>query len=78
MEDVVLKRLNRIRGQVDGIIKMYVECRDCSDVVTQIAAVRAALGSVGKELLKSEAVSCAKNNKGSKLDQLLKQLFDIS
>lgn len=78
MEDVIIKRLRRIRGQVDGIIKMYAECRECGDVVTQIAAVRAALASVGKELLKGEAVACAKNNKGSKLDQLLKQLFDIS
>lgn len=78
MEDSTTKRLRRIRGQVDGIIRMYEECRECSDVVTQIAAVRAALGSVGKELLKSEAVSCAKNNKGGKLDKLLKQLFEIS
>ncbi len=78
MEDAILKRLKRIRGQVDGIIKMYSECRECGDVVTQIAAVRAALSGVGKELLKSEAVACAKNNKGSKLDKLLKQLFDIS
>ena len=78
MDDKVLKRLKRVRGQVDGIIKMYSDCRDCSDVVTQIAAVRAALSGVGKELLKSEAVACAKDNKGTKLDQLLKQLFDIS
>lgn len=78
MEDAILKRLKRIRGQVDGIIKMYSECRECGDVVTQIAAVRAALSGVGKELLKSEAVACAKNDKGSKLDKLLKQLFDIS
>lgn len=57
---------------------MYSECRECGDVVTQIAAVRAALSGVGRELLKSEAVACAKDNKGSKLDKLLTQLFDIS
>lgn len=78
MDDLILKRLKRVRGQVDGIIKMYSECRECGDVVTQIAAARAALGGVGRELLKSEAAACVKNNKGSKLDQLLKQLFDIS
>lgn len=77
MEDVILVRLKRIRGQVDGIIKMYSECRECGDVVTQIAAVRAALSGVGKELLKSEAVACAKNNKGGKLDKLLTQLFNF-
>lgn len=78
MADKVLTRLKRIRGQIDGIIKMYDECRECGDVVMQVAAARAALASVGRELLKSEAVACAKENKGSKLDKLLKQLFDIT
>ena len=78
MEDKILVRLKRIRGQVEGIIKMYEECRECSDVVTQIAAVRAALGAVGKELLTNEAVACVREKKSSKLDKLLKQLFDIT
>lgn len=78
MDDKVLVRLKRIRGQIDGIVKMYEECRECSDVVTQIAAVRAALGAVGKELLTGEAVACLRTKKSSKLEQLLKQLFDIS
>ncbi|MBP9670038.1 metal-sensitive transcriptional regulator [Candidatus Woesebacteria bacterium] len=78
MEDKNLVRLNKIRGQIDGIIKMYTECRECSDVVTQIAAVRAALGSVGKELLTDEAVECSREKKHDKLNKLLKQLFDIT
>ncbi len=78
MEDSTLKRLKRVRGQVDGVIKMYEECRECTDVITQIAAVRAALSAVAKELLTDEAVMCAKTKKTGKLDTLLKQLFDIS
>lgn len=78
MQDKNLTRLKRIRGQVDGIIKMYEECRGCSDIVTQIAAARAALGGVGKELLKGEAVACVRSKQSSKLDKLLKQLFDIN
>lgn len=78
MADQVLNRLKRIQGQVDGIIKMYEDCRECNDVVTQIAAVRAALASVGKELLTDEAVACAREEKHGKLDKLLRQLFDIS
>ena len=78
MEDQVLNRLKRIQGQIDGITKMYEECRECADIVTQIAAVRAALAGVGKELLKSEAVACVRSEKHDKLDKLLKQLFEIS
>ena len=78
MIDKTLARLKRISGQVEGIIKMYSQCRECSDVVTQIAAVRAALGAVGKEILTNEAIACARENKSGKLDKLIKQLFDIT
>lgn len=78
MNDKTISGLKRIRGQVDGIIKMYEDKRECSDVVMQIAAVRAALGSVGKSLLTDEAIVCSQSRKHDKLDKLLKQLFDIS
>ncbi|GEM_PF-989765 len=75
MTDGVLKGLKRVRGQIDGIIKMYQDGRDCLDVVTQVTAARAALGSVGKELLSSEAVRCSRNRRHGKLEKTLKQLF---
>lgn len=75
MEDKVLVRLKRIRGQVDGVIRMYEECRECSEIVTQIAACRAALSAVGKEVLTDEAVACARPKDRDKLDQLLGKLF---
>lgn len=78
MSDKTLTRLRKIRGQVDGIIKMYEECRECSDVVTQVAAVRAALGAVGKELLTDEAVACVRSKEPGKMEKLLKQLFDVT
>lgn len=78
MADTTVNRLRRIQGQIEGIIKMYEECRECNDVVTQIAAVRAALASVGKELLTNEAAACVREEKPGKLDKILKQLFDIS
>jgi DNA-binding FrmR family transcriptional regulator len=78
MEDKTLNRLKKIRGQIDGIIKMYGECRECSDVVTQIAAVRAALGSAGKQILTDEAVACSRDKKHDKLEKIIKKLFDIT
>lgn len=78
MNDKVLNRLEKIRGQVDGIIRMYKSGRDCGEVVGQIAAVRSALGSVGKLLLRDEAVKCSQSEKHDKLERILKQLFNIS
>ena len=36
------KRLSRIEGQVRGLARMVDEDRYCIDIVTQVAAVRAA------------------------------------
>lgn len=51
-------RLNRISGQVNGIQRMVEEDRYCVDILTQIAAVRSALDSLGVELLTSHLESC--------------------
>ena len=48
----VLKRLQRIEGQVRGLSRMVEEDRYCIDIVTQIAAARAALRRVEEEILR--------------------------
>lgn len=78
MKDSIVTRLKRARGQIDGVISMYETCRECTDVVTQIAAVRAALASVGREVLKEEAGKYARRQDRDKLNTLLKQLFAVS
>lgn len=43
----VVTRLRRAQGQIGGIIKMIEEGRECSDIVTQIAAVSKAVDRAG-------------------------------
>jgi DNA-binding FrmR family transcriptional regulator len=57
----VLKRLNRIAGQVRGISGMVDGDRYCVDVVTQISAVRAALHKVEEEILRDHVSHCVAN-----------------
>lgn len=54
----VLKRLRRIEGQVKGIQKMIAEDKNCVDILTQVAAVRAAINKVGSVLLEKHSISC--------------------
>lgn len=54
-----LRRLKRIEGQVRGIQSMIEDDRYCPDVMSQIAAVRQALRSVGKELMRNHLRHCA-------------------
>ena len=50
-QDVMLKRLKRIEGQIRGIEKMLAEDRDCVSIVTQLAAVRSGVEGVGALVL---------------------------
>jgi len=56
-----LKRLNRVEGQVRGIARMVEEDRYCIDIVTQIAAVRAALKRVEEEVLRDHVAHCVEH-----------------
>jgi DNA-binding FrmR family transcriptional regulator len=55
------KRLARIEGQVRGLSRMIDEDRYCIDVVTQIAAVRAALRRVESEVLEDHVGHCVEH-----------------
>lgn len=57
-KDRLLNRLSRIQGQVGGIARMVEEDRYCIDVLTQIQAVRAALGKVETEMLRDHLGHC--------------------
>ena len=55
------KRLNRIEGQVRGLIGMIEGDRYCIDVITQVSAVRAALKRVEDEVLKDHVAHCVEH-----------------
>jgi DNA-binding FrmR family transcriptional regulator len=57
-KDELQKRLARIEGQVRGVSKMVAEDRYCIDVLTQIAAIEAALDKVALGLLDDHARVC--------------------
>ena len=69
------KRLNRISGQVNGVIKMINDNRYCGDVLIQIAAIESALKEVGYLVLKDHMESCVsediKNNDFTSLEEAL-------
>ncbi len=54
----LLNRLNRVEGQVRGVARMVEEDRYCIEILTQLQAVKAALGRVESELLKDHLHHC--------------------
>jgi CsoR family transcriptional regulator, copper-sensing transcriptional repressor len=76
-----LKRLNRIEGQVRGLTRMVEDDRYCIDIVTQIAAVRAALRRAEEEILRDHVAHCVEHAiaSGNRADQRRKiaELMDV-
>jgi CsoR family transcriptional regulator, copper-sensing transcriptional repressor len=70
-KESALKRLQRIAGQVRGLIRMVEDDRYCIDVVTQISAARAALRKVEEEVLRDHVAHCVENaiSSGNKAEQ---------
>jgi DNA-binding FrmR family transcriptional regulator len=54
----LLNRLSRIEGQVRGVARMVEDDRYCVDVLTQLQAIRAAVGRVETEVLKDHLDHC--------------------
>lgn len=70
----LMNRLNRIEGQIRGIKRMLEEDAYCSDILTQAAAVNAAVNSFNKELLASHIRSCVINDIREGKDETVDEL----
>ena len=54
----VLNRLARASGHLEAVRRMVADGRDCSEVLIQLAAVRSALASTSKLILKDHMEHC--------------------
>jgi len=62
--DSVRKRLARAQGQLGGIIKMLEEGRECTDVLTQMAAANSAINRAAFSLIASGIANCSDDAQG--------------
>ena len=74
----LLNRLSRIEGQVRGIRNMVESDAYCTDIVTQVSAINAALNAFNKELLSEHIRTCVaedmKAGKNETMDELIKTM----
>lgn len=54
----VLNRLSRAIGHLESIKKMVENGRDCSEVLIQLSAVKAAINNTGKVILQDHIRHC--------------------
>lgn len=58
----LLNKLKRIRGQIDGVIKMVENDKYCLDISNQIIAVNSALKSVNRDIISNHLKSCVSDS----------------
>jgi DNA-binding FrmR family transcriptional regulator len=66
----VLNRLRRAHGQLAGVIAMIEDGRECSDVVTQLAAVSRAIDRAGFKIVASNMRQCLSGESALTEDEL--------
>ena len=70
----LLNRLSRIEGQVRGLAGMIERDAYCTDVLTQVSAVNAALCSFYKVLLASHIRTCVAEHIRAGDDEIVNEL----
>jgi DNA-binding FrmR family transcriptional regulator len=70
----LMNRLSRIEGQIRGIKGMLEKDAYCTDVLTQSAAVSAAMNAFNKELLASHIRTCVARDIREGKDEVIDEL----
>ncbi|MBQ4088327.1 MAG: metal-sensing transcriptional repressor [Clostridia bacterium] len=71
---LLINRLNRIEGQVRGVKKMVENEAYCTDILTQVSAIQAALNAFNRELLANHIRSCVADDIRSGKDETIDEL----
>jgi len=66
------QRLNNITGQIEGVKKMMAQGKDCLQVLTQLKAVKSAVGSLMDSLVEEQFDTCLSSLKNEDKKLLIK------
>ena len=72
----LLNRLSRIEGQVRGVRRMIEADAYCDDVLTQSAAIAAAVNAFNREVLRAHVHSCVVRDIRDGRDEVADELID--
>lgn len=71
----LISRINRIKGQLDGINKMVADDRYCADILIQLSAADKAIKSLASVILDNHMHSCVldgiKEGDLTKIDEIV-------
>jgi len=71
MNDVIL-RLKRVAGQIEGLTRMIERDEECSEIITQFQAAKAALDNTFSLVLQRNLMQCLKSDDSKSVEKILK------
>ncbi len=71
MDDVIL-RLKRVGGQVEGLIRMIEREEECTQIITQFQAAKAALDNTFSLVLQRNLKACLSQDDPKSVEKILK------
>ncbi|ABO51471.1 protein of unknown function DUF156 [Desulforamulus reducens MI-1] len=79
LQQELMTRLKKIEGQVRGIHKMIADNRSCSDLVTQLSAVKAAVNRVAFSVLACHLAHSIQENmeQGKEINDSLEDFMKV-
>lgn len=78
VQNKLIKRLNVIQGQLNGLKKMISDNKYCVDIIVQSSAIKNSISSVEDELLKNHLSTCVINQiKSGKKDTTIEEIIRI-
>nr|BBG43714.1 hypothetical protein [Staphylococcus aureus]BBH84821.1 hypothetical protein [Staphylococcus aureus]BBH84911.1 hypothetical protein [Staphylococcus aureus] len=65
----MINRINRIQDQLNGVVKMMEEEKDCKDIITQLSASKGSIQRLMGIIISENLIECVKtaeeNNESS-------------
>ena len=69
---VVILRLKRVAGQVEGLTRMIEREEECSQIITQFQAAKAALDNTFSLVLQRNLQQCLNRDDSKSVEKILK------
>ena len=75
----MINRINRIQGQLNGVIKMMEEEKDCKDVITQISASKSSIQRLMGIIVSENLIECVKaaEDNGENSEELINEAVNL-
>ena len=74
---MLISRINRIIGQMNGVKRMVEDNRYCDDILVQLSAVDKSVKSVANVILKDHMHSCMVENIEAGNFEILDEIVDL-